>query len=250
MALGSIAGGIASAGTSKLLSSAFGGGGGSGGQLSAFRPIGIKAGGLSVKPKAGKIKANATPERERLVSSLASLFPEQAQEIAGLRARVTPGFGELTQSRLQEVESARQRAIGNLSENLQRRRVLGSSFAQDALARAESQFGREAQRARAQSFLEELDLTNQLIGQEYNARRGEFQTYLDELNLQADLATQLASGATSTLAANARLQAQLSAQAAAARGRFFGQEVIGPISDAVGSGIEDILTGDEEEPGP
>jgi len=72
-----------------------------------------------------------------------------------------------------------------------------------------------------------------LIGQEFEARRMEFQTFLDDMNLQAEIATQLASEATAQLGANARIKAQLDAQAAAGAGAFFQRNLAGPISSAV-----------------
>src|SRR5690606_37566104 len=136
---------------------------------------------------------------------------------------VRPGMGALTEARLAAIEGSRSRAIGTLRENLARRRVLGASFAQDAISWTEAEFGEQEAKARAQSFLEELEITNQLITQEFDQRRNEYQTLLDEMNLQTDVAVQLASGATSQLGANARLKAQLAAEEAAGRGAFFGQ---------------------------
>jgi len=229
-AIASLGASAISAGASFGLSKLFGGGD----EPAALPPPpGINAGGLRAKFGSGGVNVTSSAERQGLVSGLARTFPEQAGQIGELREQVTPGFGRLTTSRLQEVENARRGAIGNLRENLQRRRVLGSSFAGDALTRAESQFGQQAEQVAAESFLQELDLSQQLIQQEFTARRGEFTTQLDELNLQADLATKLASGATQTLGANARLKAELDARSQEGAGRFFGQTVQ-PFIDKLG----------------
>lgn len=243
MALGTIAAAVApsliKAGLSFGASKLFGGGQEdptSG--LSQFQAPGIKAGGLRARSDAEGIRVTSSAERQGLVGGLSRTFPEQARELGQLRSQVTPGFGRLTTSRLAEIENARQRATGNLRENLQRRRVLGSSFASDALARTEAEFAQQAERVQAESFLQELELSTQLIEREFGARRGEFQTSLDELNLQADVATQLASGATATLGANARLKAELDAKASAGAGQFFGQTfqpVIDQLSSSIGS---------------
>lgn len=55
------------------------------------------------------------------------------------------------------LESSRRRAIGNLRDNLQRRRVLGSSFGQDALTRAEAEFGLQEAQIAEQEDLISLD---------------------------------------------------------------------------------------------
>lgn len=192
------------------------------GGVAGFTPPGFRAGGLSGQFDAGQFSVSPDPGRTALVGDISRTFPQQANLVRGLRQQVTPGFGRLTEARLAGIGDRARRAIGNLRENLARRRVLGSSFAQDALARAEREFAREEADVRAQSFLEELQLTNELIQQEFGLRRNEFQTQLDELNLQAEVASQLSQGATGQLAANARLKEQLNAQSAAATGRFFG----------------------------
>lgn len=213
--LAPVATGLLTAGASSLGSKLFGG---SSSKISS--PLAsLNAGGLS--GSGGRI--TASPERQGLVSSKASTFGPQADLLKSLRESVAPGFSALRKARLAEVEGARTRSIGNLRDNLQRRRVLGSSFGQDAILRGEAEFAKEAERVQAESFLQELELTQQLTQQEFETRRGEYQTFLDELNLQAEVGTQLASGATAQLGANARLKAELDAKSAAGAGKFFGQ---------------------------
>src|SRR3990167_6624857 len=125
--------------------------------------------------------------------------------------------------RLAGLEGSRSRAVGDLRENLSQRRVLGSSFAQDALTRANLEFQQEKDKVEAESFLQELELSHMIATEEFEARRGEFQTTIYELNLQADIATKLATAATSQLGANARLKAELDAKNAAGTGQFLGK---------------------------
>ena len=243
MALGSVAGalagGVAQAGIGLVGSKLLGGGKkGSGGPSVA----GFSGGGLSGRFKGGRFQVTADANRQGLVGSLASTFPEQAARIARLREQVAPGFGALTRSRLAGIGDTRRRVVGDLRENLARRRVLGSSFAQDALTRAESEFARQEDTVRAESFLAELDLTNQLIGQEFEARRGEFQTQLDDLNFQAEIASGLSGRATEQLGANARLKQQLAAQSSAGAGRFFGQ-AFEPFANAITAELPKLFAG-------
>lgn len=203
--------------------------------IQQFRPTGITAGGLTSSVSGDNLTITPSAERLGLVRNLAGGFTNEADALAGLRDRVTPGFSDLRTSRLQQIEDARKAAIGNLRENMARRRVLGSSFGQDALTRAELEFGRAKESTAAESFLQELDATNQLVQQEFQARRGAFEAGLNDLNLQADVATKLAAGASAQLGANARLEAELAAKEAAGKGKFFGENVISPISKAVGS---------------
>lgn len=182
-----------------------------------FKPVDINAGGL-VSTGAGTI----TPTAERLgvVKNISDAFGQQGGFLETLRQKVAPGFSDLRSSRLSEVENARMSAIGNLRENLQRRRVLGSSFGQDSVIRGEKEFAQQKDRIQAESFLQEIDMSQKLIQDEFQAKRGQFQTFLDELNLEAQVGTQLATGATAQLGANARLQAQLDVIQATGFGSF------------------------------
>ena len=203
--------------------------------LANFTAPGFSAGGLTATAdRTGNYSVSASPERLGLVNDIAGQFGAQAGELGGLRNRVAPGVSDLRAARLAEIDNARTAAIGNLRENLQRRRVLGSSFGQDTLARAENEFGQAKAKASAESFLQELELTNNLINQQYEASRNQFQTGLNEMNLQADVAAKLAAGSTATMGANARFLSALNAQEAAGAGKFMG-DTFSPVTKAFGN---------------
>jgi len=255
MALGTLLGALATAGISAGASKLFGGSGDSPSQSlknvnTSVAPVsvGINAGGLSGKD--GTLSADAN--RMGLVGGVQGVLGDQADALAGLRARLAPGMSDLRTSRLAEVENARQSAIGNLRENMARRRVLGSSFGQDALTRAESEFGQQKDKVAAETFLQEVEGTHQLINQEFEARRGAFQAGLDELNLQADIGSKLAAAATAQMGANARLESELRVKAAAggaelqsreqqAAGKFFGQ-TFSPVANEIGKGVSNFAS--------
>lgn len=88
------------------------------------------------------------------------------------------------------------------------------------MARGEREFAREEANFAAQTTLQELDATRQLISNKTSARTRQFQAKLNEQNLQANIASQLAGGATNAFAANAKAQAELAAQEAVNRGSF------------------------------
>ena len=238
-----IAGGtaLATSGASALGSKLFGGRNSGSSGLTSFAPAGINAGGLTSSYSGGNLNIGASAERLGLVKGVSDTFSGLADETAGLRSSVAPGVSALRASRLEEVENARRSAVGNLRENLQRRRVLGSSFGQDALTRAEAEFGRQREKVSAESFLQELEMTNQLIQQEYGARRSSFQTGLDEMNLEADIATKLAGKATETLGKNAQLLAELNTRESAAAGKFFG-DTFAPAFKEAGAGIKSFFS--------
>lgn len=192
-----------------------------GGGTEDFKPANISAGGITTRGS-DRIRLSTSSDRQGLVGQIASTFPRQANVLAGLRERVAPGFSDLRRSRLAGLESNRRRTVGDLREGLARRRVLGSSFARDTITRANREFQQEEDRIRAESFLTELELTHALANEEFDVRRGEFQTSLDELNLQAEIATQLATAATAQLGANARLKSELNASSASGFGKLLG----------------------------
>lgn len=179
-----------------------------------IKPIAFQGGGLRGSVRNGKAKIRSSSARQGLVDSLASTSLNQAEALGGLRGQVGDAVSGLKASRLREVENARRSSVSNLRDNLARRRVLGSSFAQDALTRNDLEFAQESDRVAAESFLQEIDLNNQLINQEFEARRTSFATRLDEMNLQADMASNLSTQANTLLQQSAQLKAQLAMQGA------------------------------------
>lgn len=191
--------------------------------LRQFKPVGIQSGGFNFGVSGNNVTGGATAGRSGLVSQASGLFRQQAGEIRGLRSLVKPGFGQfrtalrgVQEARLARLQDAETRAVGDLRENLARRRVLGSSFGQDALTRARAEFARERDSViseiglqEAQTTLQELEATRSLIGDEFNLAQAAVQTFIDNLNVEAQIATQLASSATAALNANAQLQAQI-----------------------------------------
>ncbi len=173
------------------------------------KPLGMSGGGLTSSISGGRLSIGSSAARNTLVSNISGLFGTQAGQIANLRKLVKPGASQLRKTRLQQIENARRSSIGNLRDNLARRRVLGSSFGEDAVIRGEKEFAQQSERVAAESFLQELDLTHQLIGEEFELRRNAFSTKLGELNLQADLASNLVAGANQVMTASAQLRSQL-----------------------------------------
>jgi len=202
----------------------------------------LNAGGLRATASPSGVNVSSGVRRDSTVNKLFRNFRNQATELRGLRDRVAPGVSDLRASRLAAVGDARTRAIGNLRENLQRRRVLGSSFGQDALTRTEAEFGRESERVEAESFLQELELSTQLLAQETQARTSAFQTRLGELNLQANLGSQIQSRISGDLNSNARFQAQLAFQSGQFNARSAQQSAAG-FGQLAGQGLAPIISG-------
>lgn len=113
--------------------------------------------------------AGLRPELQGVRERLQGISPELSElrgEIGDLRGELRPGFGRLTRERIEGIRAQRGRAVGNLREELSRRRVLGSSFAAREVGALESEFARQEDLARAESFMQELQAQDQLIAQE------------------------------------------------------------------------------------
>lgn len=175
--VGSIAGSVASAGVSKLL-----GGGKSGGGNGTAPFTNLNAGGLATYiDKNGKLAIASTSKRQGLIDSLANSNRNQAAYTRGLIPTVSSnyggaidatntmlsglgaGYGDITKSRVGTIQNAAAKSESDLRSNLARRRVLGSSFANNDISNIQAEYAKQEADARAKSYLEELDATTKLI---------------------------------------------------------------------------------------
>lgn len=209
---------------------------------SAPRSLNFNAGGLIGRQTASGFNVTPTAARQNLVLGQRRAFGAAANQVGGLLGRVRPGFGNLTEARVNAIQDARRRTIGDLRENLARRRVLGSSFAQDAETRAMAEFARLEEQARAQSFLEELDLTSRLLDRQTELNVANFQAGLAELNLEAETGANMAAGGAQVLSGLAQAQGNILADAARSRGELLAGS-LDTISQNVSATAQRLLSG-------
>lgn len=235
-----VAGGVASSATSSLM----GGGGGGSVDIPASSPtrgipsFDLVTPGFGFNPdsKTGNITFDRTDETRRVLANLQQAGITTADQLGALIPQVAPGFGKLTEARVNSIRDAASKSIGDLRENLSRRRVLGSSFAQDTLTRAKNEFGKSEGEARAQSFLEELDLTTKLITQRGAVLADTAEKQLSQLNTEFGIASNLINGTQQVFQDNASTLANLAVANAQGQGAAF-QTNFGPAVDAVQSGV-------------
>ena len=220
------------------------------------------------------------PKLQGIRGELSALKPGLAGlrgDIRDLRGEVRPGFGRLTRSRVEELRGLRGRAVGNLREELSRRRVLGSSFAAREIGALESEFARQEDQIRAESFMQEMEATNQLIQQElgifgmegdiasqefamamqeaglvdlshqslisaFDSSIASAQAMLAQSNMEANLAAGLS--ATASQLINQNLTAQAEAQAAHEAGAA---EFLGTVIGAFAPDLSGIFGGDDDD---
>ena len=174
-------------------------------------------------------------------SQFGEAFETQLAELSNLRGQLRPGFGALTEAQVGAIETARDKAVGNLRESLAKRRVAGSSFALAQEAQLEREFAQAEAEARAETTLQELDATARLIDQEFQVSLTAAQNALDFLNASgalergaagvqleeqdklAQIATGLASDAQVTLNNFQQIATELAVQEAQGIGELFGQ---------------------------
>ena len=168
---------------------------------------------------------------QQTLENLSSQFGLRGAELAGLRGQLKPGFGALTTAAVGSIRDRGRGAIGNLRENLARRRVLGSSFAQDALTRAEAELSKKEAEVRAQTTLQEIEANIGLIDQEFTARANEFNVLLQQGNFEATLGANFIYGVNALMQQNQQFQQQMEAERSASRDRNIGTAV------GIGTGI-------------
>lgn len=200
--------------------------------LQRFYPTGFASAGTIAKldRPTNTFNLTRTPERIQALESLVGGFNKQAEVFRGLRGQVAPGLSRLTtdieatlgqslRERIAAIRGEGRRTVGNIRENLARRRLAGSSFQGSEVASAEAEFARTEDQARAESaqlvaqakadaFLREIDLSKDLIEKEFMSSISGAQAVLTDLNFDTALVAQLAMQASELGNANKTAQAE------------------------------------------
>ena len=156
------------------------------------------------------------------LSGISGAFKTQAGELGALKPLVEPGFGRLTQAGINAVRDARRASMGDLRQNLARRRVLGSSFGADDISRTNAEFAKKENEFASEAFVKELELSTQLINSQAQAEAASYATFIDQSNIESAFATQLSSGVSSILSNNAKIIGDMSNSGASALLKFGG----------------------------
>lgn len=216
----------------------------SGGTGSSDSVTGITAPGFSTSLSDGRLTFQS--QAGDLVSGAERAATGAISSLSGLDPLIDAGTGRLSETTRdvfgrsrERLAGQRRKAIGDVRQNLNRRRLLGSSFADDAINRklrvfedAEVDLSTQENQALASNFLQELDLKTQAINQKLNIRLQSISVGLGQLNFESALAAQIAGGLNGVLSSNAQFLAQLEAARSSNKGAF-----LQPIID---KGIETI----------
>ena len=199
-----------------------------------FKPFGANTPGTSFTADNGSFTATRSPETQNALTNLSKAFGNTATDFGKLRTQVAPGFGKLTEVGLRAVEDARLRTVGDLKQNLSRRRVLGSSFAEDDISRTNAEFSRVSEQIETENFIKEIEETRQLINDESAAATAQYKVLIDQGNFESSVAAQLAASATSVLGDLAKFEAAL-------LNEFAGRQ--GDIAGTVAGGLFKLFSG-------
>jgi len=177
---------------------------------------GFSSGGLSGSSAGGLGTVTSTAARNDVISGLSGAGESAANTFGDLYNTVKPGFNDLLNARLTQINDASRSAIGDLRTNLAARRIQGSSFGQSTIDRANMEFSRQRDQAIADNFLKSLEAQRQLTNDKFNASIQAFQPKLNELNLEAELAATLGTQGAQAIAHAAEFNAKAQSGANAA----------------------------------
>jgi len=221
---GLVAAGITAAGS--IGGALIGAQGGGGAKTGFFRTNpALRSQALGVTPfREGQLRGFdvSFPGLQQAVGGFQSANLARAQELRGFLPQLRPGFGALTEARVGAVQRARQARLSDLRGEAIRRRIAGSSFAQNLQTQAEAEFGAQEAEVRAQSFLEELQATLSIIDQASQASIASAQAAINAMQFQAEIGTQFATRAATNSAQIAQTTAQIAAENAQANAAGFG----------------------------
>ena len=159
----------------------------------------------------GTATVTSSPFRRRQIRNLQREFQREGRKLGNLRKSFTKAGGQLRRSIRRASVREQRRAVGNLRENLARRRILGSSFASDAIGRTKAEFATQRGESLAVARLKELDVSTQLLQAQSTARRNATNVRLNELNLKAQLAAQFQANLQAAFSQSQAVQQQLAA---------------------------------------
>lgn len=139
----------------------------------------------SILNRGGQLATTLTPKQTAARLALQSRFPEFLRDIGELRQEVRPGFSAFREAGLGQLRNERDATVGNLRESLSRRGVLGSSFGQDVVGRTRAEFGQKRAQFAAQTTLQEMEATRNLIQFESQLIMEQINREFQELNFAA-----------------------------------------------------------------
>lgn len=163
-----------------------------------------------------------------------------AGQFGDLITQVAPGFSNLRKGALNSLADTERRAIAGLRESLRDRRLAGSSFENVAVGEERDRFERLRQEVLGGIGVQEIQLTAELIGKEFESWMVGIGAELEQFNFETQIATSIQNASTalhqSVVAARAGIgEASAVAESAAAQGAG---QIWQPVIDSLGGIVE------------
>lgn len=218
-------------GANKLL-------GGKGPNYGSMMPSGrldvvTPGGSLRAREGGRQVTFGRSPAMDAALAQIGAAGAFGTTALDALLERVAPGYGELTQARVQAIRDAATRSISDLRGTLEQRKLAGSSFAGDLVTRAEREFAQAEELARAEAKAEELRLRSDFIAQRTGLATMGAVTAIEQSNFETSTAAALASRTQAVMSQVGASLAQLAQMDAAGAGAFAG-ETLGPLFEMLG----------------
>ena len=174
-----------------------------------YTPAGYGTAGGSASFAGGQYQFTPSAAATSAIDGLQSTFQQQANAYGALANTVQPGFSQLRRAGLNQINTQQQATTSNLRDNLAQRRVLGSSFGNASISNSDAEFAQQKANFTAQSYLQEVSTSQQLIQQQYQAATQSYAAGINQMNFDTGIAAQLTSQASSAMANMAQAQASI-----------------------------------------
>lgn len=207
----------------------------------AFQPPGFSTSGFTGSYSGGSFNVGQTPALSSAVGNLQRTFGQASTAFGDLAKTVQPGFSLFRKAGLDDLTTQQQASRSNLQDSLSQRRILGPSFANSEFSKQDAEFAQKRDQFIARSYLQELQASNQLTQEKFQAATQKFIVGINEMNLEAGIAADLTAKVTASMTSIAEAQAQLDAQAEAGVGQFWGSVASAAIGGASAYGSSNTV---------
>ena len=190
-----------------------------------YKPIGLSnPTGYSVDTSGN---VSQSPVLASNVGGLQSTFQGGANAFGQLVSTVQPGFSQFRKAGLADITNTFRSNLSNLKQNIAQRGVAGSSFANSSISQAYADEAQAKANFEAQSYLQELGASAQLIQQQYTYATNSFQSAINQSNIESSTAANLTATFNQLNAQAAQTNAQLQLQAATTNANLQAQSQAG-----------------------
>ena len=157
----------------------------------------------------GKINANRTAGTQGWIDTLLGGTAADEGGFNSLIGNLDPTFGRLTTANDQRFDDAKRKAVGDLREQMAKRRVLGSSFAEQNVNSVGAEYDRMKEQAAAENAAKSLELQSQALQARSAARIQNVSQALSQIQFEGNVGASLIQSTQTNLMNMSELSADL-----------------------------------------